>query len=414
MESRERQAILYAATAHGLVHVVEITYSVLLLRIGVEFGIGVAALGLIANAMRLALGSGAIPAGFVADRLGSRRMLVITMVAASGCSLLVALSTNVAMLAVTLTALGAAIGLYHPSGLSLISRNVEKRGLAMGYHGMAGNMGVALTPLFASGVASFWGWRGPYFVLAVVTLAVAAVILLAPFRERAGRPEGAGQATGAAPVAGGAERWHELLGPLLLLYMATMLGGFIYSGSLTFLPAHFQEHVHLRIGRWEGPVLAGSLTTVALFFGVAGQFIGGNLAQRYRLERLALLLSLLLAPSLLLVGLTSDAALVAAAAGFALFNFMAQPAWNSLVAEYTPAHLQGRSYGINFFATFGLGAFAAGFSGVVAQRLGVQWVFVVMAGLAVLVSVLALWLLARASGRRRTAAQAAGAGGAAT
>jgi len=115
----------------------------------------------------------------------------------------------------------------------------------------------------------------------------------------------------------------------------------------------------------------------------------------------ALMLSLLLIPSLLLVGLTGGLALVVAGAAFALFNFMAQPAWNSLVAEYTPAHLQGRSYGINFFATFGLGSFAAGFSGLVAEGLGIEWVFVVMGGLAFLVTLLAGVLWMRAAGRRR-------------
>jgi MFS family permease len=180
-----------------------------------------------------------------------------------------------------------------------------------------------------------------------------------------------------------------------------MVGGFIYRGTLTFLPAHFQENVQLRVGGLEGVALAGDLATIALLFGVAGQYIGGNLAQKYRLEKLVLALTVVLVPALVLMGLTTGVALVIAAAAFALFNFMAQPAWNSLVAEYTPPDLQGRSFGLNFFATFGLGSFSAGFSGLVAARLGVQWVFVVMGGLAFLISLLALLLLRRALNRRQ-------------
>ncbi|MSQ33783.1 MAG: MFS transporter [Dehalococcoidia bacterium] len=398
MEAHERQAILYTSSAHALVHVIELTFAAVLVLVGLEFGLGLVALGLIANALAITFGAGALPAGFLADRVGSRRMLVTTMVGAAVCSLLVALSTNTAMLAVTLTALGLAIGFYHPSGLSLIARVVQKRALGMGYHGMAGNLGVALTPFFAAGVAQWWGWRGPYFILAGLALALAVATYLAPFRE-GGRQEAATTPL----VDSAATQWHQLLGPLLLLYVATMMGGFIYRGTLTFLPAHFQQNVQLRIGGLEGVALAGSLATVALLFGVAGQYIGGNLAQKYRRETLVLLLTLALLPTLLLMGTTRGLPLVAAAAAFALFNFMAQPAWNTLVAEYTPAQLQGRSYGLSFFAAFGLGSFAAGFSGVVAARLGIQWVFVVMGGFAFLVALLALVLLLRALGRRPAA-----------
>src|SRR3989304_9250563 len=73
MNAAERRLITYAAAAHAVVHITELTYPALLTRIGDDFGVRAVILGTIASVFSWAFGGSAIPAGFLTDRLGSRR-----------------------------------------------------------------------------------------------------------------------------------------------------------------------------------------------------------------------------------------------------------------------------------------------------------------------------------------------------
>src|SRR3972149_4253161 len=76
--------------------------------------------------------------------------------------------------AAALALLGFCIGLYHPAGLSLMAQGVRQRGLALGFHGVSGNVGQALAPALAVGLAIAVDWRLAVFVLAGVSAVMAA------------------------------------------------------------------------------------------------------------------------------------------------------------------------------------------------------------------------------------------------
>ncbi len=140
--------------------------------------------------------------------------------------------------------------------------------------------------------------------------------------------------------------------------------------------------------------------------GAGGQYLGGSLSQRYALERLAAPIAFTLVPALLLMGVSGGLALVAAAGAFIFFNFSAQPVYTGLIADYSPERALGRSYGISFFAAFGLGSSAATFAGFFAERFGTSSVFLTLGGFALLSLALAIaiWRLALRSERRPVAA----------
>jgi MFS family permease len=397
--SPQRRIVLSTALAHALVHTIELTYAALLLRIGAEFGQGEFMLGVIANVAAFTFGAGALPAGVLVDRLGSQRVIIFSFLAAAAAALLVGLSPNAFVLGLFLALLGLSIGLYHPAGLAVIAQGAEKRGLALGYHGVAGNIGAALAPALAVGLAVAIDWRAAYFFLS--GLALLLVLLLRVIRLPEVRPRLA--STPASAATDGLQP-ARALAPLFLVYGVFVLNGFIYRGSITFLPAHIEENVHISILGINEAALAGSLTTVALLAGSAGQYFGGSLSQRHVLERLAPPMALAVVPALLLMGVSSGLALVAVSAVFVFFNFTGQPVYNGLIAEYTPQGAMGRSYGISFFAAFGLGSAAASFAGFFAQRWGTGSVFLSLAGFALLTMSLTVVIWRRASGRGSLAA----------
>jgi MFS family permease len=387
--SVQGRVVLYTSLAHGLVHVIELTYAALLLRIGADFGQDKFMLGVIANVLAFTFGAGALPAGLLVDRLGSRRVITFYLLTAAVAAFLVGLSPNVFVLGVFLGLLGLSIGLYHPAGLALLAQAAEQRGMAFGYHGVAGNIGVALAPAMAIGLAVAVDWRLAYFVLAALAVLLVLILNTIHLPEVERKPE----ATATAPVTAEGVWTARVVLPLLLVYAAYTLNGFIYRGSFTFLPAHIEENVHISFLGIDQVALAGSLTTLALLAGAVGQYVGGSLSQRHALERLAPPLALALVPSLMLMGISGGLALVAASAAFVFFNFAGQPIYNGLIAEYTPPGLVGRSYGISFFAAFGLGSSAASFAGFFAEQWGTGSVFLSLAGFALLVLSLTLVML---------------------
>lgn len=385
--------VIYTSAAHATVHATELMYAALLWRIGDTFGLDKLGLGLIANVAAFTFGAGALPSGVLSDWLTSPRVLRLCFLAAAAASLLVAASTSTLMLAGSMAVLGLCIGLYHPAATSLIAQGARQRGLVLGYHGMSGNIGLALAPALATLFGATLGWRWAYVFLAAMALAMVGLlqVLKLPSIER----------SPAVPKEG-TQRSLPLL-PLGLIIGAFVMNGFIYRGSMTFLPTLIKEQVHVHVLGIDQAALAGALTTFALLVGGIGQYLGGRFSDRLPLERFAFQITLIVVPALFLVGIGGGIFVVAAATAFIFFNFSGQPVFNSLMAEYVPGAALGRGYGLSFFASFGLGSVAASFAGFMADRWGTSSVFLGLAAFSLLTAALAglLWRLSAGGGVAR-------------
>jgi len=396
MERVEKQVVTYTSVCHALDHVFELTYGVVLIGIAQEFGAGLFVLGVLANIAGFAFGLAALPAGFLADRLGERRLLILFCLGSGIASLTVALSPSISVLGAALAVLGLALGIFHPVGSAFITRATRHRGMAFGYLGVGGNLGVALGPVLAGVIASPMGWRAPYLIFAIPALAMAGLLYSFRPAEFPIAPEVA------VPQDTGENRMGSVILPLALIFLASALNGLIYRGLVTFLPLYFSQRLHFTFLNWSGLALAGSFTTVALIFGVIGQLLGGYLCERRRREGLAVLVATVAAPLLLAMGYGQGLPLMLAAIILAFFHFMGQPIFNNLVADYSPTAWRGRSYGVSFFCSFGLGSFSATLLGYVAERFGTGRIFSAMAGIALisLTCVVALLVKALATSRR--------------
>ena len=378
MERRESQAVFYSSACHGLVHFNELTYPAVLVLIASEFGSDLFLLGIVANISAFAFGAGALPAGFLSDRIGERRLLYLCMLGAGVATLIVGLSPNLIVLSVALAGLGVVLGLYHPAGAAFITKVAKSPAMAFGYLGIGGNLGIAFGPFIAASVAALLGWRASYLVLVLPLLLLGALIYRLPRTEAApieptpSRPDLEKMSSRSTVV------------PLVIIYLTNTLLGFIYRGSMTFLPLYIMDRVRFSLFNIDSVALAGSFTTIALLFGIAGSYLGGRLPKRGQLERWLMIAPIVLVPALLVMGTAYDGVLMVAASVYAFSHFAGQPMLNALVAKYTPTRWRGRSYGITFFCAFGLGSFAAGVSGYLAENLGTNWVFIMLAGVGIL------------------------------
>ena len=96
------------------------------------------------------------------------------------------------------------------------------------------------------------------------------------------------------------------------------------------------------------------------------------------------------------MGYTTDLFLVLSSLMLGVAYFSNQPIGNTLIAQFTRSQNRGLGYGISFFLSFGIGSLAAGFSGIIAVKMGVSAVFPSM-GLLLIPSVIFGWFMRKAA-----------------
>src|SRR3989442_2774167 len=172
MRQEDRAVVGLLGFLHGTVHANLLAIPVFLnLAWRAEFRADDVTVGLLAATTFACFGLSSLPFGFLADRRPAGRLLLISSGAIAASLALVAISPSLPWLALSLAALGLASGIYHPTGLSAISRSVEAQGRGMGWHGMGGSLGIALGPAFVgAALAARWPWRSALGLLVLSPL----------------------------------------------------------------------------------------------------------------------------------------------------------------------------------------------------------------------------------------------------
>ena len=181
--------------------------------------------------------------------------------------------------------------------------------------------------------------------------------------------------------------------PTAMIILVNSCLGFLYRGTVPFLPLHFLNNSQFSIFGFDSITIAGFLVTGTLLMGAFGQYIGGILGDRTKKEPLLIVLAVLLFPLLLAVGWSTGWVLILVTAAYALVYFMAPPSYNALAAEYVAPQLRGRVFGLIFFGAFGIGSFGSWVGGLVAESFDTGAVFLALSGVSALVIVAAVALL---------------------
>ncbi|WP_254821366.1 MFS transporter [Haloglomus halophilum] len=423
MNRNDRAITGLVMVAHAMVHTYELSLPLLLPVWQAEFSTvalptGTLAvtgfvMGVVLTMGYAPFGLGALPGGVLADAYGSRRLILSCLVGMGVSFLLLAVSPGLVAIAFALFVWGVAASVYHPSGLALISKGVEERGSAFAYHGVAGNLGIALGPLATALLLFGLGdWRVVVGLLALPALVAAIAAARIDVDETAavgsetatdgGTDDGDESENGAgeddapggdARASGSVSSLGEFLadsrllfgGAFVLVFAAVMLSGLYYRGLLTFLPEILGRFPSLAPVEFAGRTLEPEryFYVGLLMVGVAGQYAGGRLTDRVPVElgllggygALAVLAVLFLPVATMgLVPLLVMGALV----GF--FLFVVQPFYQATVAEYTPAGARGLSYGYTYLGVFGVGALGGAVAGGVLTYANDAALFAVLAG----------------------------------
>jgi predicted MFS family arabinose efflux permease len=330
-------------------------------------------------------------AGWMADRYGSRRMLIVYLLGCVVAAIVAASSRSMTPLFGSMLLMGCFASIYHPAGLSLISRvtTPETRGRALGWHGIFGSIGITAAPMGAAVLfgTGWLGWRGYYMVLCVPAVAIALLVLVSIRRVGSTR-EPNPQVKAVTEEDGPFRRF-----PYMLLVASGALSGFVYGAFLHFLQRYL-DGAGIRPDSISAESFRNLLAGVTLSFAVGGQWLAGRLARPGRLEWLQVAILASSMPCLVLMGFATGWLCLVATCSFAFIHFMTQPVYNSLIAQLVPARRRSTGYGFSNMICFGIGGLGALVVGQSTDNLLIYCGLAVVVGLSALLAA-ALWWTTR-------------------
>jgi len=403
VNGNDRSIVGLVMVAHAMVHTYELSIPVLVpiwlsefsvIDVGLaQFPVNAATIGTLVAVGYGLFGLGALPGGVLVDRLDARLLIAGCLAGMSLSFLLLSAAPGPVVVGLALVVWGVAASVYHPSGLSLISRGVEERGSGFAYHGMAGNAGIAVGPLVTILLLVLLDWRLVAGLLALPAALSAVYAVRVDIDERAAVTAADGGDSDDR-AGSGVDSLAEFLSTsrtlfasaFALVFAVTFFSGLYYRGVLTFLPELLRDIPVLAPVEFADRTFEpGDYLYVALLMiGVAGQYAGGKLTDRGSPEwGLLAGYGILGIIAFLFVPASSGGllALLSISALLGFFLFFVQPFYQATVAEYTPAEARGLSYGFTYLGVFGIGALGAVLAGTMLTYFSVVELFVVLGGL---------------------------------
>ncbi len=137
MNREEKKIIGLTAASHSLVHLFEGALPPLIPLLMMEFDTDYFHLGMIVTIFSYAFGLGSLPAGFLADRIGPRRLIAIYLFGGGALSLCILPVGSLLVYGAIMGLIGLFCSTYHPASNTLISLHIRGKGKAFGVDGIA-------------------------------------------------------------------------------------------------------------------------------------------------------------------------------------------------------------------------------------------------------------------------------------
>jgi MFS family permease len=383
LKEQRGQVLLGTITAaHFSHHVANSLLNPLLPLIRTAFGLSYAESGFAVSAFSIAAGLANAPWGVLADRVGSRVVIVGGLFLMGAASLALATAGVYWQLLALLIVLGIVSGSYHGPAAALIARSFSPRvrGTAMGIHITGGHLSFFAAPALAGVLATATGtWRTPYIWFAAAPIVFGALLwFVAPrLHERA------------APNGDRFAAFREIrqvfrdVGPVVSLSIAFQFG---IAALLAFLALYLVD------ARGLSPALAAVFFGVPQLVGVIGAPLGGFLSDRFGRRRVMLGGLALMGPAVYAVTVVPNEGLVIALVIFGLLWSMRSTVTETLVMDSAPPGRRATVLGGYYLLNAHVGGIGAPLFGFLAEAIGLgpafSWIgiaFVVMSAVALLV-----------------------------
>jgi len=328
-------------------------------------------------------------AGYLADRVGRVRVIILGLMVWSAVTWMTAYAANISQLLATRALMGVSEALYLPAALALIveAHGKGSRSLATGIHQSGLYSGLILGGAWGGWMGEHYGWRAVFTILGCV--GVAYVPLLFLFLRPAWRSNAAAR----PPLFAASLAQLFALPAFRTMTLVFAIFGLANWIVYTWLPLYLYERFGMSL---TGAGFSATFYIQAASY--AGILAGGWIADRYsrRTERSRVLTQsvglAIGAPFLFLIGFTASHALLICALvtyglGRGLYDANTMPA----LSQVAPPGLLATGYGIWNLASCLIGGVGAAAAGSLKPLVGLSAAFEICA----LLLIAGCWLLFR-------------------
>lgn len=360
------------AFTHTLTHVFARIAPILYPEFIIEFGLTNQDLGLIASIPSLCSALLSIPIGLTADKIGAKKMILISIGVAISGAILTYTATSPITLILGLSLLIVNTTIYHPASYSFTTFlfKPKDRPKALGLHGAGGTLGMTLGPMSLTLlVASLaFNWRQVYlFWIAPLLIGAVAVQLIKyiPSEDVSTKSaeENEGQAT------------KLLTSGMILFLLFGAIRSMGMSMNITFM------NVWLSDTKGWDVTFRGIITGANTLMGLVAAPIGGLLAAKYG-EKKWTVWTLILSYSCYALAylLPGNNTFIVFYVASGLFNFLSMAANSAIMAKLSPSGQRGLGFALYFLPGSIMGAIAPMIAAFIADTFGVYNVFIACIG----------------------------------
>jgi MFS transporter, FSR family, fosmidomycin resistance protein len=393
-QSCERQAIALVSSAHFVNHFQNLVLPPLFPFLKAALGIGFVQLGLALTVANILSVVAQLPIGYLVDRIGSRRMLVLGLGISATAFITFGLSPSYPRLLLATVLLGLANSVFHPADYALLSARIApvRVGRAFSIHTFSGFLGSAIAPVTVLALATKAGLT--FAVIAAGGLALVAALPLVVVRgvdnlPTVGHPgeTSAGQRLGLMSIL-----TPTIIGLTGFFALLSLSGSGISNFSVAALTSGFGT-----------PLSVASLAlTVYLAMQALGVLAGGFIADKTRrhaeVAALGYGINACIVLAIATVGL-GVAPLIAAMGCAGLLGGLIMPSRDMLVRAAAPPGAMGRTFGV-VTSGFNIGGMVGPLMfGFIMDHGAPQWVFGASVIVMVLVAAIAFFGDRRAASR---------------
>lgn len=303
-----------------------------------EFGLSFSDVGLLMSIFFVVSGSGQALSGFVVDRVGARPVLFGSILLFMAAAMVASFATGYGGLVCVAVLAGAGNAPFHPADFTILNQRVsaQRLGHAFSVHGLTGNLGWALAPVFLVGLSGVTDWRTAYQAAACLYLGVLAVLfwqrdklLTQVVVRHTDAPKGADIAFLRLPVV-----WWCFA----FFFLSTMTLAVVQSFGPSILTAAHSVSLEM----------ATLTVTAYMLCGAVGMFIGGFVAAHHARSDQTVAWAMGAGAFLLLLCATGWLGAAGTMAGLAATGFavgIGGPSRDMMIKRATPKGATGRVYG---------------------------------------------------------------------
>jgi len=333
----------------------------------------------------IAFGAFAIPAGWLADHWSRYRMMVVFYFGIGASLFVTGFATAPWQIAFGLTVTGMFAAIYHPVGIAMLVAAPKNLGMALGWNGLWGNLGLAFAAVVSGALMDLWGWRAAFFLpgLASIVAGVAFLVLV---------PD-PGPVPKKSKTIGLHLDTRTMSHIFVILLVATACGGVIFNSTTVAMPKVFDERLRTLT---ETNVGIGALVAFVYSIAAFAQVLMGTLMSRYDMKPLMIGVGLVQIPLLFAAARLDGWPMLIVALLMMMAIFGQIPLNDGIVGKYVADEYRARVLSVRYVVSLGVASVAVPLIAILHRTEGgFRNVFLVLALLACAVFVAGIFFPSR-------------------